>query len=249
VTGQTWNPETYARNARFVSDLGAGVVELLAPRPGERILDLACGDGALTASIAASGAEVVGVDASEEQVRGARARGLDARVARAEALPFAAEFDAVFSNAALHWIQDQDAMLDSVHRALRPGGRFVAEMGGAGNVGAIRAALVEALDRRGGSGRALDTLFLPTAEEYRARLEAHGFTVGSLSLFARPTPLPGDLSAWLETFAHSFLRAVPEAERPRLIDEVTTALRPRLFDAQRGWIADYVRLRFAAVRG
>ena len=248
MTGQTWNPETYARNARFVSDLGAGVVELLAPRPGERILDLACGDGALTASLAAAGAEVVGVDASEEQVAGARGRGLDARVGRAEALPFASEFDAVFSNAALHWIRDQDAMLDGVRRALRPGGRFVAEMGGAGNVGAIRAALAEALDRRGIDGRALDTLFLPTAEEYRARLETHGFAVRTISLFPRPTPLPGPLSAWIETFAQAFLSAVPEAERPSLIDEVTTALRPRLFDSQRSWVADYVRLRFAALR-
>ena len=246
-----WDPRLYNERAAFVTEAGHDLVELCEPRPGEHVLDLGCGTGELTAALAARGASVTGLDASDEMIATARARHptLAFTAADAQALSFDAAFDAVFSNAALHWIQDQDAMLDSVHRALRPGGRFVAEMGGAGNVGAIRAALVEALDRRGGSGGALDTLFLPTAEEYRASLEAHGFTVRSLTLFARPTPLPGDLSAWLETFAHSFLRAVPEPERPRLIDEVTTALRPRLFDAQRGWIADYVRLRFAAVRG
>ena len=248
MTEQRWDPRTYAQHARFVSDLGAGVVELLAPRPGERILDLGCGDGALTEKLVAAGASVVAVDASAEQVAAARARGLDARVARGEALPFSAEFDAVFSNAALHWMRDASGVLASVHRALRPGGRFVAEMGGAGNVAAIRGALAEALDRRGIDGGAFDLLFLPTAEEYRARLEAHGFVVRTIALFPRPTPLPGELSAWLETFAQPSLRAVPDEERPRLIDEVTAALRPRLHDAERGWVADYVRLRFAAVK-
>jgi trans-aconitate methyltransferase len=248
MTEQRWDPRTYAQHARFVSDLGFPVVELLAPRPGERILDLGCGDGALTEKLVAAGASVVAVDASAEQVAGARARGLDARVARAEALSFAGEFDAVFSNAALHWMRDAPAVLASVQRALRPGGRFVAEMGGAGNVGAIRSALVEAVSRRGIDGRGLDQLFLPTAEEYRALLEAHGFAVRTISLFPRPTPLPGELSAWLETFAQSFLRAVSDADRPRLVEEVTAALRPRLFDPERGWVADYVRLRFAAVK-
>jgi trans-aconitate methyltransferase len=245
---QRWDPRTYAQHARFVSDLGAGVVDLLAPRPGERVLDLGCGDGALTEKLVAAGASVVAVDASAEQVAGARARGLDARVARGEALPFVGEFDAVFSNAALHWMRDASGVVASVDRALRPGGRFVAEMGGAGNVAAIREALIEALDRRGIDGAGLDLLFLPTAEEYRALLEAHRFVVRTITLFARPTPLPGELSAWLETFAQSFLRAVPDEERPRLMDEVTAALRPRLYHEGRGWVADYVRLRFAAVK-
>ncbi|PYQ39318.1 MAG: SAM-dependent methyltransferase, partial [Acidobacteria bacterium] len=228
MTEQRWDPRTYAKHGRFVSDLGSGVVELLEPRAGERILDLGCGDGALTEKLVAAGAEVVAVDASEEQVAAARARGLDARVARGEALPFAAEFDAVFSNAALHWMRDADAVLASVHRALRPGGRFVGEMGGAGNVAAIRAALADAVGRRGIDGRALDLLFLPTAEEYRARLQTNGFVVRTIALFARPTPLPGELSAWLETFAQSFLRAVRDGDRARLIEEVSNALRPRL---------------------
>lgn len=153
-TAQHWDPERYARNARFVSHLGEPVVALLAPRPGERILDIGCGDGALTAKLAEAGCRVVGVDASAEQVAAARARGLDARVMNAAELDFEAEFDAVFSNACLHWIKAADAVVAGVRRALKPGGRFVAEFGGGSNVGRIVLALERALERRGIDGRA-----------------------------------------------------------------------------------------------
>ncbi len=245
---QTWSPERYEKHARFVSDLGMPVVELLAPRPGERILDVGCGDGVLTEKLAALGCDVVGVDASAEQVAGARARGLDCRVASGEDLPFVREFDAVFSNAALHWMRRPDAVIVGVRRALKPGGRFVAEMGGAGCVAAIRRALAHALGARGIDAAAYDPWFFPTAEEYRARLERHGFAVQSIQLFPRPTPLPGDVVGWLETFAESFLAAVPSAERPAVLHEVRDALRPELTDADGRWTADYVRLRFAARR-
>jgi trans-aconitate methyltransferase len=248
MTTQQWDPHAYARNARFVSDLGAGVVELLAPQPGERILDLGCGDGALTETLVAAGCRVVAIDGSAAQIAAARARGLDARHVQAETLPFEAEFDAVFSNAVLHWIPDADAVLASVHRALKPGARFVAEFGGAGCVLIIRTALGDALARRGLDSAALDPWFFPTDDEYRARLEANGFTVKTMTLFPRPTPLPGDLSDWLETFAQPFLGAVPAGDRPPLVDEVERAVRPQLFDADRGWAADYVRLRFSAFR-
>ena len=248
MTTQQWDPHAYARHARFVSDLGAGVVDLLAPQPEERILDLGCGDGALTETLVAAGCRVVAVDGSAAQIAAARARGLDARHARAESLPFEGEFDAVFSNAVLHWIPDADAVLASVHRALAPGGRFVAELGGAGCVLIIRTALGDALARRGLDAAALDPWFFPTDDEYRARLEASGFIVKTMTLFPRPTPLPGSLADWLETFAQPFLGAVPADDRRPLIDEVERAVRPKLFDADRGWTADYVRLRFSAYR-
>ncbi|MGH9144817.1 MAG: class I SAM-dependent methyltransferase [Vicinamibacterales bacterium] len=246
MTTQQWNPDTYARNARFVSELGSGVFELLAPRSGEQVLDLGCGDGALTERLVAAGCRVIAVDSSAEQIGAARARGLDARRGSAETLPFKAEFDAVFSNAVLHWVRDADAVVASVHRALKPGGRFVAEFGGAGCVETVRVALIHAANRRGLDGAALDPWYFPTEAAYRARLAARGFRVRSIALFPRPTPLPGDITDWLETFAQPFLGAVAAADRAAFVQEVRDAVKPALFDPAHGWTADYVRLRFDA---
>ncbi|MFQ6018765.1 MAG: methyltransferase domain-containing protein [Kiloniellaceae bacterium] len=229
-----------------MADLAMPVVDLLAPRPGERILDLGCGDGVLTEKIMARGAAVVGVDMSADQVAAARARGLDARVGDGAALVFDAEFDAVFSNAVLHWIRNPDAVIDGVRRALKPGGRFVGEMGGKGNVARITGALVAALDRRGLDGEAANPWYFPAPGAYRVKLEAHGFTVDSIELIARPTPLPGEMADWLATFAEPFAARLPEAARPGYVAEVIDALRPELCDAAGRWTADYVRLRFAA---
>jgi len=243
---QRWDPERYARNARFVAELGAPVVELLDPQPGERILDLGCGDGALTEKLAGLGCRVTGVDASAEQVAAAKARGLDARSLDGAALDYEAEFDAVFSNAALHWMLDPAKVIDGVWRALKPGGRFVGEMGGAGNVEQIKQALIAALDGRGLDGRGAVPWYFPTPDDYRRLLEARGFAVRDIALIPRPTPLPGPMADWLETFAENFLRRLPEAARPAFCAEVSEALRPTLCDAEGRWTADYVRLRFAA---
>ena len=248
MPAQTWTPERYAKNARFVSDLGMPVVELLAPKAGERILDLGCGDGALTQKLVELGCEVVAVDASAAQVEGARAHGLDARVADGEALAFANEFDAVFSNAALHWMKRPDRVIDGVHRALRAGGRFVGEFGGAGCVAAIRSALIAALNTRGIDGESRVPWFFPTPGDYASRLERGGFRVDSVMLFPRPTPLPGDILGWLETFSESFTSALPAEERGAYLDEVRTALEPKLRDAAGTWVADYTRLRFHATK-
>lgn len=245
---QSWDPERYARNARFVSDLGEPVLQLLAPRPGERILDLGCGDGVLTERIAALGCTVIGIDASPAQVAAARARGLDARVGDGEQLDFDGELDAVFSNATLHWMKRADRVIDGVWRALRPGGRFVAEMGGRGCVAKIVRVLTAALEARGHDGRAANPWYFPGPEEYAALLERRGFVVDTIALIPRPTPLPGDVTGWLETFAESFTSVLPPGERPAFVAEVREALRPELCDADGRWVADYVRLRFAAHR-
>jgi len=248
LNGQSWDPETYQRNAGFVSELGTPLIARLDPRPGERILDLGCGDGVLTERLAESGAEVVGVDASREQVEAARQRGLDARVMDGRALTFKQEFDAVFSNAALHWMSEPAAVLRNVHAALKPKGRFIGEMGGQGNVATISDALVAALARRGIDGKALSPWFFPDVDEYTRLMEEAGFRVAEIGLFVRPTPLPTGIEGWLETMARTFLEAVAPAERQAYLEEVITDLEPELRDAEGQWTADYVRLRFAAFR-
>jgi trans-aconitate methyltransferase len=245
---QTWDPSAYARHARFVSDLGAPVVELLAPRRGERILDLGCGDGVLTKQLADLGCDVVGIDSSPEQIAAARTLGLTAYLMSAEDLPFQEAFDAVFSNAVLHWITDADPMIAAVHRSLHAGGRFVAECGGYGCVDTVKTALVGALDRRGIDGAARVPWYFPTPDDYRARLERAGFRVDSIILVPRPTPLPGDITAWLETFAQSFFHGFSTDARAEYLQEVSATLAPRLRDRAGTWIVDYVRLRFAAVK-
>src|SRR5690242_17620224 len=247
-TGQTWDPVTYARNARFVSDLGAPVVELLAPEPGERILDLGCGDGVLTKQLADLGCKVTAIDSSPAQIEAAKKLGLDAHVMSAEELPFHEQFDAVFSNAVLHWIKRADAMIAAVYRSLRPGGRFVAECGGHGCVHKIRTALVQALERRGLDGESRVPWYFPTPEDYATRLESAGFRVNSIALIPRPTPLPGDVTDYLETFALNFFQGFSDEARGDYLQEVRAVLQPQLRDANGTWIADYVRLRFAATK-
>ena len=244
---QTWNPERYARVAAFVPALGAPLLDLLAPRAGERILDLGCGDGVLTADIAARDCAVLGVDSSPAQIEAARARGLDARVMDAQALAFDGEFDGVFTNAALHWMPRQAQVVAGVWRALRPGGRFVGELGADGNVRCIVDALGAELALLGIDAAAHDPWTFPTAARFRELLLAAGFDVGTLEVFARPTRFERDLADWLELMAQGFLAPVPPAARAPLLARVTERLRPVLF-ADGAWQLDYVRLRFAARR-
>jgi trans-aconitate methyltransferase len=244
LTLQQWNADQYAANARYVSDLGQPVVDLLAPRAGERILDLGCGDGALSATLAALGCEVVGVDASASMVAAARAMGLDARVMSGDALAFEEEFDAVFSNAALHWMTRATAVVDGVWRALRGGGRFVGEFGGRGNVAGICAALNTARARR--DLPALAPWFYPGPEEYRGMLEERGFRVDTMRHFPRPTPLPGPLRTWIDMFAGAFVAGLAPDLANTIKEEAVEILGPTHLDAGGVWHVDYVRLRFAA---
>ena len=245
---QTWDPQTYERNGAFVHGLAGGVLELLGARSGEYILDLGCGDGQLSQRIAASGAHVLGVDASANMVEAARARGIEAEQANAELLPFHdGTFDAVFSNAALHWVRNQDEMLAQVHRVLRTGGRFVAEMGGHGNIAAIRVALMAVLDRHGYGDREDGVNYYPTAESYTERMERHGFRVDQMALIPRPTKLAeGGMAEWLRTFRRGVLDGLPEDVREVVVRETVALLETTLRDETGNWIADYVRLRFEA---
>ena len=247
-----WSPADYAKNAAFVPALGGAALTLLDVQPGEMIVDLGCGDGALTALIEAAGAKVVGLDASPEMVEAARARGIDAYVADAQALDLAraahcfGQFDAAFSNAALHWMLDPAAVAEGVFSILRPGGRFVGEMGGEGNLAALRQALREAVAGRGYPVPARDPQWYPSVEEFVRLYGCAGFTDIQAQLIPRVTPLPAGVSSWVKTFRAGWLNIaqVPETEHAAVADAVQHRLAGTLQTPDGGWYADYVRLRF-----
>jgi SAM-dependent methyltransferase len=245
---QRWYAQDYAKNSRFVQELALPVVDLLAPRPGERILDLGCGDGALTVEIAAAGADVLGVDLSEELVAAAKAKGLNIRRLDGHALDFDSEFDAVFSNAALHWMRAPDLVIAGVTHALKPGGRFVGELGGHGNVAAIATAMRAVSVKRGGDPALVAPWFFPTPDEYAELLDKGGFTVREIALVPRPTPLAIGMEGWLKTFGRSFFDQFPEPERSEVVQEAMALLLPSLCDSKGVWTADHIRLRFVAER-
>jgi SAM-dependent methyltransferase len=246
IANQTWEAERYAEAGAFVPVLGQPVVELLAPQAGERILDLGCGDGILAEKIVAAGAAVVAVDAAPDLIAAAKTRGVDARLMDGQRLPFNSEFDAVFSNAAFHWMRDADAVIAGVKRALKPGGRFVAEMGGHGNIASVIVALTAVLGKRGIAAGPLNPFYFPTAEAYRAKLEQAGFAVHEIRILPRPTVLTSDIGPWLDAFCEAFLGAVPEPDRVAARTETVELLRPILQAEDGRWILDYVRLRFRA---
>jgi len=242
----SWNPESYARNARFVSDLGEPLLRLLDPKPGELILDLGCGDGALTEKITACGSCVIAMDASRPQVEAARKRGLTAIVMNGHQFGLKQCFDAVFTNAALHWMKRPERAVASAWNCLKPDGRFVGEFGGQGNIENIRAALHAGLRKRGIDPWTVDPWYFPSPEKYSQLLTQAGFSLRSIEMIPRPTRLPGNILGWLEVFAQPFTRSVAESDRERFLDDVRAKLEPILRDADGTWIADYVRLRFKA---
>ncbi len=241
----SWDTELYEARHNFVWKFGEGVVELLQPKPGERILDLGCGTGHLTKKISESGAQVVGVDASPSMIGQARQNfpKLKFVLQDAAAMTFADEFDAVFSNAALHWMLDPAAVVSAVSQALKPGGRFVAEMGGKGNIKTIVSAIHKVVLKY--HPLPPSRQYYPSVSEYSSILEAHGLEVRMAQLFDRPTPLEGEagMENWLKQFKNYYFENLPATA----MAEVIADLRPQLH-SQTGWTADYRRLRFVAVK-
>ena len=247
---QTWAPEAYRSKASFVAKLGRDLIALLNPKPGERVLDLGAGTGELTAELAAQGVKVLGIDASAAMVEAARRAlpELEFAVGDGQRLTFEGEFDAVFSNAALHWMPDADAVARGIARALRPHGRFVAEFGGAGCVATISEAVASELSARGWDPQALPRWYFPNLVEYANVLDRAGLEPRMLHLFERPTPLEGEngLGDWLGVFTTA-VREKLGPEWPEFVKSVMERCRARL--CRDGvWFVDYVRLRLAAVR-
>ena len=247
---QTWAPEAYRTKAGFVAKLGRDLIALLDPKPGERVLDLGSGTGELTAELSATGAKVLGVDAAPEMVEAARRAlpELEFTVGDGQRLAFEAEFDAVFSNAALHWMPDADAVARGIARALKPNGRFVAEFGGAGCVATISVAAAAELRARGHDPQALLRWYFPGVVEYASVLDRAGFEPRLLHLFERPTPLEGEngLGDWLAIFMTGARKALGP-KWPDFVAKVADRCRPRLL-RDGVWFVDYVRLRLSAIR-
>jgi len=247
----TWNTELYEARHAFVWQMGQGILDLLQPRPGERILDVGCGTGQLAERIAQAGADVLGFDASPDMIGQARQNypNLKFALGDAAALAFEAEFDAVFSNAALHWIIDQSGVASGIFRSLKPGGRFVAEFGGKGNIGLIEAALRKVLPRYLAGRLLLVKTHFPSLAEYAGILEASGFEVTLAQLFDRPTPLEGEqgMQNWLRQFSWYNFEVLAPGQREQALAEVVEVLRPSLY-RDGVWTADYRRLRIVAIK-
>lgn len=248
-----WDARLYDRNHAYVWQYGADLIGLLAPQRGEQILDLGCGTGHLTAKIAEAGADVVGLDRDVAMIAQARAHypRLPFIVADGTSFNFTASFDAVFSNAALHWIPAPARVVACVWRALKPGGRFVVEFGGQGNIRTVVAAVYRALDAASyPERRALNPWYFPSVGEYATLLEKQGFQVAYAALFDRPTALNGTdqgLVDWLEMFATRFFPGISVDERLALMQKIEADLRPTLY-RDGHWVVDYRRLRVVAVK-
>jgi len=248
-----WNAELYDQKHAFVYQYGESVLELLDVQPGERILDLGCGTGYLTQQINDLGADVVGIDYSPEMIRKAKETypEVSFSVANASSFGFTEPFDAIFSNAALHWVKDHDAMMKCAYHNLKPGGRFVAEMGGKGNVQQLIAATKQVLLKYGYNQQAETAIWrFPSLGEYTCELESHGFRVTFAAHFDRPTALQdGDESVakWIAMFGEQYFEGVPSDQKQLMLKEITEILRP-VYYKDGTWYSDYKRLRFTAVK-
>lgn len=238
VSTSKWNAGDYARVGGFVAELGGPALELLEPKPRERILDIGCGEGTLTRKMIERGATVLGIDNSPEMIAAARAKGVDAVLLAAEDMQFFAEFDAAFSNATLHWVLEKEQAARAIFRALKPGGRFAGEMGGEGNLRTLRDALDEELVIRGYVPPVEASNWYASPEEFARVYEAAGFDQIDARLIERPTTIEHGVAEWVTTFRRGWLdrAAVPEHERAEISTKVA--------DRAGSNVADYVRLRF-----
>lgn len=239
--------EIQIRMAGVMTDMGEPVLKLLDPKPGERILDMGCGLGLLAEEMVKMGCEVVAIDVNPQAIEATRLRNVDARLMNAEAMTFKDEFDAVFSNASLHWMRHPNRALEGVSRALKKGGRFVGETGDRENLKNVIAAVQTALERRGIEIENLHPWLFYNRDTLSGMITSHGMTIRSMETISRPTFLPGTVGEWMSVYADNYLSSLHPKERDAFLDELMELARPTLFVDGR-WLADYVRLRFHAVK-
>jgi SAM-dependent methyltransferase len=233
-----WDAADYARVGSFVAELGSAALDLLDPKPGERILDVGCGEGTLTKRIIERGATVLGIDNSPEMIAAARAKGVDALLLPAEEMQFFAEFDAAFSNATLHWVLQKEQAARAIFRALRAGSRFAGEMGGEGNLRRLREALDEELIIRGYVPPVEASNWYASPDEFAAVYEAAGFREVDARLIERPTVIEHGVAEWVTTFRRGWL------DRAMVPADECTDIGAAVADRVGSNVADYVRLRF-----
>jgi len=242
-----WNPKSYNRHTSFVSQLALPVVDLLEPKEGERVLDVGCGDGTLAVEIERRGAKVVGVDLSREMVEACKANGIEAYIGSVTALPYNKKFDAVFSNAMLHWVKDAKLAVQNIAKSLKPNGRFVCEFGGKGNAFALVSAMEEVFAKHPEFGVFDNPWYFPSVDEYKALLESEGFRVEYAKLIPRPTPMD-DIINWLDIFANGITKHLSKEQFETFKIECKDLLKDKLYTEKEGWVIDYVRLRVKATK-
>jgi len=242
-----WNPKSYNKHTAFVSQLALPVVDLLEPKEGERVLDVGCGDGTLAVEIERRGAKVVGVDMSKEMVEACRANGIEAYIASVTALPYTQVFDAVFSNATLHWVKDAKSAVQNIAKSLKPNGRFVCEFGGEGNMHHVVMAMQEVFKKHPEFGEFDNPWYFPTIEEYTTLLESEGFSVEYIELIPRPTPMD-ELKNWLDIFANGVAKNLSPEQFETFKEECSKIAKEHIYSEKDGWILDYVRLRVRAIK-
>ncbi|WP_457746952.1 class I SAM-dependent methyltransferase [Sulfurimonas sp.] len=240
-----WNANKYNKGVDFVSKLALPVVKLLNPKKGEDILDLGCGDGSLAIEIKKYGAKVIGIDLSADMISKSREKGLEAYVMSLTDLELSKKFDAVFSNAVLHWVKDATSAVEEVHKVLKPNGRFVGEFGGDGNVEILIDAIQKVFTKHPEYGEFQNPWYFPSTKEYKYILQKSGFIVKQTKLIKRPTPV-NDIKEWLDIFANGIMRNIPQEFHDNFKNEVQNILKPQLYSKKDGWVVDYVRLRFFA---
>jgi len=240
-----WDANKYKKHADFVSNLAFPVVELLNPKENERILDLGCGEGTLALEIKRLGADVLGIDLNENMVEKAKSKGIDAQIMSATNLDFENEFDAVFSNAVLHWVKESELAIQKINKSLKQDGRFIAEFGGYGNIKNLTNAMQEVFDNNPSWGAFNNPWYFLSDLEYKKLLEKNGFKVEYIELIQRPTPID-DITNWLDVFANGITKNLTDEQKIKFKEEVKEILKPKQYSKKDGWSADYVRLRLKA---
>ncbi|WP_456400143.1 class I SAM-dependent methyltransferase [Persephonella sp.] len=242
-----WNAEKYEKHADFVPRLAFPLIDLLGDIKGKKILDVGCGDGTLTLELVNRGADVIGIDSSPEMVKASKSKGIKAILGTATDLPFYEEFDAVFSNAVLHWVPEAEKALENIAKSLKDGGIFVAEFGGKGNIQSIIQAMEQVFEENPEFGKFKNIWYFPDANEYKSLLEKAGFKVEYIELIPRPTPID-HIQNWLEIFTNVYTSHLAKSQINLFRSRVRELLKSRLYTPEKGWVADYVRLRLKAVK-